>query len=121
MTEAALHRNVAAYLRLALKPPTVWSTLPAGGGGRIRGAQLKAAGLRKGLPDLLVIHPAPAYGGPIVVGLELKTKAGRISPAQREMMQAFLACRAHYILCRSLDEVKQALEFCKIPVRAWPA
>ena len=121
MSEAAFHRAVARYLALALKPPTIWSTIPSGGGGRVRGAQLKAAGLKRGLPDILVMHPAPYYGGPIVVGLELKAKAGRVSPHQREMMQAFLECRAWYVLCRSLDEVARALEFCKIPVHARPA
>lgn len=120
MSEAALHKAVAGYLRVALKPPTVWSTIPSGGGGRVRGALLKAAGLQRGLPDLLVMHPAKE-GGPIVVGLELKTKAGRISPEQKTMMQAFTDCRAWYVLCRSIDEVEKALRFCKVPLHARPS
>lgn len=120
MSEQALHRAVAAYLRVALKPPTVFSTIPSGGGGRVRGGQLKAMGLVCGLPDILVMHPAKT-GGPIVVGLELKTKVGRLSPDQRAMMQAFVDCRAWYILCRSLDEVRDALEFCRVPLHARPS
>ena len=118
MSEARFHRSVADYLRHALKPPTVWSTIPSGGGGAIRGAQLKAAGLQRGLPDLIVMHPGRAGGGPIVLGLELKAKAGRISPEQRAMMDAFVACRAWYVLCRTLDEVEGALTFVGIPTHA---
>ena len=119
-TERAFHVQVAAYLRVALKPPTVWSTIPSGGGGRVRGALLKAAGLQRGLPDVLVMHPA-REGGPIVVGIELKVRKNRLSPDQRAMMQAFVDCRAWYILCRSLDEVRDALEFCRVPLHARPS
>lgn len=120
MSEAAFHRSVARYLDVALHPPTIWSTIPSGGGGRIRGAQLKAMGLKRGLPDMLVIHPHWP-GGPIVVGLELKAKAGRVSPDQKAMMQAFTDCRAHYVLCRTVDEVAKALDFCKVPLMARPS
>lgn len=119
--EHVLQVAVAGYLRVALKPPTVWSTIPSGGGGRVRGAQLKAAGLQRGLPDILVMHPAPNGQGPIVIGLELKAKRGRISPEQRTMLRAFHDCRAWYVLCRSLDEVAGTLEWCKVPLHARPA
>lgn len=69
--EERLHRAVAAYLRVALQPPAIWSTFPAGGGGRIRGAKLKAMGLARGWPDILVLYPG-GHMLTLVIGIELK-------------------------------------------------
>jgi len=113
MTEAQFHKQVADYLRVALRPPTVWTTIPAGGGGAIRGAQLKARGLQPGWPDIIIIDR-----GPNVIGLELKTKVGKQSPEQRFIAQAFKDVEAWYILARTLDEVERALAFCKVPLFA---
>jgi hypothetical protein len=113
MTEQQLHRAVAQFLARALKPPTTWTTIPAGGGGRIRGAQLKAMGLQPGWPDLLIIDR-----GPNVIGIELKAKKGTQAPAQRMIAQAFKEVEAWYILCRSVEEVEKALRYCKVPLHA---
>lgn len=113
MTEAQLHKSVADYLRVALRPPTTWTTMPAGGGGRVRGAQLKARGLAPGWPDIIVLDR-----GPNVIGIELKVKKNDQSPAQRLIAQAFKDVQAWYILCRSVEEVEKALRFCKVPVHA---
>lgn len=111
--EQQLHKAVADYLRVALRPPTTWTTMPAGGGGRIRGAQLKAMGLQPGWPYIIVLDR-----GPNVIGLELKTKVGKQQPAQRMIAQAFKDVQAWYILCRSVEEVERALIFCKVPLFA---
>ena len=113
MSEAQLHRAVARFLDVALKPPTTWTTIPSGGGGRIRGAQLKAMGLQPGWPDLLIIDR-----GPNVIGIELKVKKNDQSPAQRMIAQAFKDVQAWYILCRSVEEVERALRFCKVQLHA---
>ena len=113
MTEAQLHRAVAQFLRRALRPPTTWTTMPAGGGGRIRGAQLKAMGLQPGWPDIIVLD-----SGPNVIGIELKVKKNDQSPAQRMIAQAFKDVQAWYILCRSVEEVEKALRFCKVKLYA---
>lgn len=111
VSEAALHRSVAEFLRAALRHPTVWTTIPAGGGGKIRGAQLKAQGLQPGWPDILIIDR-----GPNVIGIELKAKTGTQSPAQKMIARAFADVQAWYILCRTVDEVERALRFCKVPL-----
>ena len=117
MSEHALHVAVAAYLRVALRPPTMWTTIGHGGGGRVRGAMLKAAGVQPGWPDLLVIHHDEA--GHRVLGIELKRKGGgRQSPAQREVEHAFHMAKCWYVLCRSVEEVENALRYVGIPVRA---
>lgn len=106
MSESALHRAVAEYLDVVVKPPLFWTTIAHGGGGRVRGAQLKAMGLKKGWPDLLIIGP-----GPNVLGIELKAEKGRQSPEQREVETAFKNCAAWYVLCRSVQEVDRAVAF----------
>ena len=120
--ERSLHAAVAQFLRLALRPPTTWTTFPAGGGGLERGRLLARLGLRPGWPDILVLHPAPAAvdGGrrAIVLGLELKTETGRQSPAQRCVAADFDAAGAAYLLCRSLDDVQAALLRAGVPVAA---
>lgn len=113
MTEAALHRSVARYLSLALVPPAWFTTFPAGGGGKVRGAKLKAAGLRAGMPDLLVFAPSGK-----LVGLELKTPIGRLSAEQVATHVAFRACGFSAFVCRSLEDVQAALDLARIPHRA---
>lgn len=116
--EAALHRAVAGFLRAALKPPTIFTTFPAGGGGRVRGAQLKAMGLAKGFPDLIVVHPALHPGFSLVVGLELKAGRGRLSPEQVAMRGAFGRAGAFYFVCRSVEDVEAALWEAQVPLHA---
>lgn len=111
--EQQLQISVAAFLRLALKPPTIWTAFPAGGGGRTRGAFLKAMGLQAGWPDILIIDR-----GPNVIGIELKAKTGTHTPAQKMIARAFHDVQAWYILCRSLEEVERALRFCKVDLHA---
>lgn len=114
--EEQLHRAVADYLRVALQPPTIWTTFPAGGGGRVRGAKLKAMGMQPGWPDILIMWPDD--NGPRVLGIELKGGKGRLSPAQREMFMAFTGAFCTYVVCRSVDDVAKSLSGFDVPHRA---
>lgn len=117
--EQALQIAVAQYLGHALKPPTIWTAFPAGGGGRIRGAFLKAMGLKAGWPDILVIDPAAtSYHRSLVVGIELKAEKGRMSNSQEAVRASFVAAGAHWYLARSLDEVEGFLRGVGIPLHA---
>ena len=118
--EAQLQESVAAYLRFALRPPTIWTAIAHGvwfgwdrEKARTLGRRLYAAGLNKGWPDMLILHP-----GPIVLGLELKSQTGRLTPEQRDLMESFSTLGAHFTVCRSVEEVQDALESCRIPIRA---
>lgn len=106
LNEAQLHRLVAQYLDAVLRPPAIWTTIGHGGGGRVRGAQLKAMGLKKGWPDVLVMAP-----GPKVLGIELKGNGGKISPEQAAMERRFFDVGAWYITAWSIDDVERALKF----------
>lgn len=87
-SEAQEHAALANWLSLIERrtPGLWWTTIPLGGGGRIRGAQIKRAGARKGTPDLLIV-----YRGRTVF-IELKRQ--RLSRVQPEQA----ACHADIIL-----------------------
>jgi hypothetical protein len=106
VSEEILHRHVAQFLDVVIKPPMIWTTIPAGGGGLIRGAKLKAMGLKKGWPDILIIAP-----GPVVLGIELKRADGKQSDEQRAVEVGLLGCGAQYVVCRSVEEVQRAVHF----------
>lgn len=111
--EQQLQIAVAAYLRVALKPPTIWTAIGHGGGGKVRGAILKAMGVQAGWPDILVISPDR-----IIVAIELKSKRGKQSPEQHATAIALRLCRADYFLCKSINDVELALTCCNVPLHA---
>lgn len=113
--ERALHNAVAAFLRVALPPEYVWTTFPAGGGGKIRGAQLQAMGLRQGWPDVQILSP---YGLSHFIGIELKAAKGRLSPAQIECHQDIERAGGDVIVCRSVEEVETALRMRGVALKA---
>jgi len=116
--ETVLHLAVASYLRVALRPPTLWFTLDSGAGRMTPAAAglLKARGGVRGLPDLMVMHPDGILTA--VLGIELKAGKGRASAAQGAMAAQFDLANAHYIFCRSLEEVEGALVTAGIPLFA---
>lgn len=112
MTEAELHRAVAKYLAHALPLRCVWTTVGHGGGGRVRGAHLKAAGVRAGWPDVQL-----CWDGRLLC-VELKAPKGRVSDAQRACHDDLIAAGAGVAVCRSIADVEAALREWGIPLRA---
>jgi len=108
-SEQSLHRAVAQYLDAALPKSMFWTTFPAGGGGRIRGAQLKAMGLRAGVPDLLIMWNAATLGILQVGWIELKAKRGMVSMVQDIVHHDLRRMGCHVACCRSLDDVQETL------------
>lgn len=117
MTEEQLHRSVADFLRVALFAPSFMTTFPAGGGGKVRGAKLKAMGLKAGMPDVMVFAQ-DMNRRPVVIGIELKGAKGRVSEAQRETLTRIKQIGFAIYICRSLSEVIEALNDEGIPLRA---
>jgi hypothetical protein len=114
--EQKLQIQVADFLRVALRPPTIWTAFPAGGGGRVRGALLKAMGLQAGWPDILILHPEDNYT--FVLGIELKAAKGTLSPSQKEIRTAFKSAGAVCVMCRDLDMLQTHLRAHGIPLHA---
>lgn len=65
------------------------------------GAKRKAMGMRPGFPDFILLLP---HAGKPYLCIELKTKKGRQSEAQRIYQQHVEACGGAYEIVRSLDE-----------------
>ena len=105
-TEADLHRAVADFLALALPENVVWTTFPAGGGGKVRGASLKRAGLKPGWPDILLVVPPRGR----LVGIELKLKGRKPSKVQARVHEQLTLAGAVVTTCRSLEGVQHFLE-----------
>jgi hypothetical protein len=102
--EDALHKAVADFLSIALSSPEWWTTFPAGGGGVARGAQLKAKGLKAGVPDLLFIKQGRAYW------IELKSKRrGIVSDDQRLTAVDLRGALCPWAVCRTVEEVEERL------------
>lgn len=117
--EQDLQKAVSQFLTLALThPQTFWTAFPAGGGGKARGGQLKAMGLKAGVPDLLIIDRGR------VLWIELKTDAndaagtqrGKLSQAQKQAQEALRMAGCWIITCRSVDEVENVLRSWKVPM-----
>lgn len=113
MNEEQLHRAVAEYLTTVIDSSVVeWSTFPAGGGGRVRGAKLKAMGLRPGLGDILILPR-----GRCACWIELKAAKGTVKPEQKAMHQRLRDLGCLVAVCRSVDEVEGVLKAWMIPMR----
>jgi hypothetical protein len=111
MTEAALHRQVAKFLDAALCPEVFWTTIDHAGGGKVLGAQRKARGARKGIPDVLLVHQSKAFW------IELKTAKGRVSEAQKEVGGHLVIAGCPVTVARSLEEVQSAVLKWDLPLR----
>lgn len=102
--EAALHRAVAKYLDDALPKSHAWNTFPAGGGGKIRGAQLRAMGLKPGWPDIVIFSPDG-----VTYWIELKSPKGRLSKEQTFTHRKLLSLGHVITIARSLIDVVRFL------------
>ncbi|MDX6770215.1 MAG: hypothetical protein SF051_11840, partial [Elusimicrobiota bacterium] len=82
--EEALQRQVAAFLDARL-PPDCRHTHLASGGLRSKAVagKLKAAGVRRGAPDHVIVAPHALCGQGATVWLELKSEDGRLSEDQK--------------------------------------
>ncbi len=112
--EARLHKAAADYLDRILPPKCWWSTIPAGGGGLIRGAILKRLGYAAGTPDLLICFAGKAHF------IELKAKKGRLSAEQVGQHEALNEANVPVEVCRSITDIGGALSRWQIPTRESP-
>jgi hypothetical protein len=126
--ERDIHKGCARALDLLLLPPAVWACYPAGATQlsapqRARYAEL---GLKRGWPDLLILH-----GG--LYGIELKRRGGRVSKTtivhtrrgsprellgQEDMFPRLIAAgMTEIVIAHSVDEVLGHLTRWGVPLR----
>lgn len=114
--EEALQRACVQLLRLCPAPPEgpLWWASTNQRGTRKPWEQgiLTALGLRPGVPDLLLLWKGR------LVGIELKSARGRMSPAQEEFHRLLTLAGGVAHVCRSLDEFSGLLGVLGIPCPA---
>lgn len=126
--ELELHETLAKVLDVVLLPPAVWATYPAGATqlSPQQHARYSRVGLKRGWPDIIVIHGR-------VFGLELKrygaglsrTRIGRtrrgsprIYEGQADVFRRLEAAGMTIGVARSVDEALALLRGWGVPLRA---
>lgn len=101
--EHTLQVEIVEMLRKKLKKKVLFTAFPAGGGGRVRGAKLKKAGLQAGWPDIQFIYQGSYYG------LEIKTTTGRLSPAQIDLHKRLTDDGCSVAVARSVSDALEII------------
>ena len=109
--------RLAALLQHYLDPSTAfWSALENQPRTRLAGILQRRRGTRAGLPDLIVICGRP----PVFV--EVKSRAGIASKAQKQVRQELVAVGCHWWMARSARAALAALHRSGVPFRRqWTA
>lgn len=111
--EEALQMQVVKFLSLALAGNSEFFAVPNGGKRNFREAQrLKAAGVKAGVPDLIVINDGCA------IGIELKVGKNNLTEVQSAYHDRLRRARCPVSVCRSLDDVEAVLRAAGVPLRA---
>lgn len=92
--------------------PLLWAHVPNGGARHPAVArQLRAAGVKAGVPDVLIFDPPPLCGTHVGTALELKrAKGGRASDLQRDWLKALAERGWAVSVEHGADAAIQALE-----------
>ena len=113
-SEHALQVAVAHMLTVVLDPAlTYWTALDHGAGWMTPASAglRRARGVKRGLPDIIILFKSG------LLGIELKSNKGRLSPEQFETGEAWSALGHDVVVARSLEDVQEILEAWEIPMR----
>lgn len=111
--ESDFQRSLVKFLQVALPHDALYFSIPNGlMRSRKAAARAVGEGLCAGVPDLCVIHRGRA------LFLELKTKRGVVSQAQRNLQRLLIHCGAQVMTVRSVPEAEAALREACVPLKA---
>ena len=102
MKESVIQRGIIDYLELFSRTNSVYYFRAGAGAVKTQNGRYFKTG-RPGLPDIIV-----CYLGKLI-GLEVKTKTGRQSQAQKQAEQDILQAGGEYHIVRSISDVKEIL------------
>jgi hypothetical protein len=103
--EQIIHRAVVSHLNWRAMPGVFFFHSPNGGKrSKVEGAIFKGLGVKRGVPDLVILYSGQIFG------LEFKSAKGRVSPAQRQAMNAMEVAGARTSIAASVDEALVTLE-----------
>ena len=104
--EDNLQKAAVQLFKFCLPEHIIWFHCPNGEKRSKRtAAKLKAMGVFAGVADLIIVMPGGRVGF-----IELKAPKGVLSQFQKVFGGKCHALDAPYVICRSLDEIKDALE-----------
>ena len=101
--EWALQTELAARLGELLPSDVFWTAVDNQPWSKVAGIRRKRRGCRAGLPDLLLLHDGAT------TGIELKSRVGRVSRAQRVIAREIAAAGGSWFLCRPVRSALVAL------------
>ncbi len=113
--EHSLQVAVAHMLTVVLDPNLTWWSSIDHGVGKLSPATAgirQRRGVRQGIPDILIMWADGKFAG-----IELKINKGTLSPAQIETQDAWIRLGHGYYVAKSLEEVQEILEYCRVPMR----
>lgn len=103
-TEDQLQAAIVALLRVRYRDAIV-AAIPNGGArSKVEAARMKGTGTLAGMPDIVVILP-----GGRTCWLEVKTDAGRLSPAQAEIHYRLVGLGHAVQIVRCIDSACKAV------------
>ena len=91
-----------------------WCHVPNGGQRHVKVAmKLQKAGVKPGVPDILIFTPPPRMPGKIGVAIEMKRRVGgSVSEHQGEWLTELTALGWHTVVCRGYKEAEKVLQEC---------
>ena len=113
-SEHALQVACHHMLTVVLDPAKTWFSSLDHGAGWMTPASAglrKARGVKRGLPDFIILFKSG------LLGIELKSDKGRLSPEQVETAEAWMALGHVITVARSLEDVQEILLAWNIPMR----
>jgi hypothetical protein len=127
VTEHTLHTSVADALDRLLLPPAEWTTFPAGSVPLPPefAVKLSRMGLKRGWPDILVVHHGiyglelKRFGGSLSRTRTVRTRSGapRVLDGQTDTFPRLITAGMRIAVCHSIEEVIAALALWDIPMR----
>lgn len=104
--------HLCKVLEVALPKDALFFAIPNGARRSIvDGAMQKRMGLKKGCPDMAVVHEGKVFF------LELKARDGRVSPDQKDMINLLKIAGAKATVVRTVEQALDALREWGVPLR----
>jgi hypothetical protein len=127
--ERDLQESCASVLDKLILPPAFWFSAAIGATklSPQQAAALSRAGIKRGLPDLLILHVGKLHGvelkrhkGRLSVTRIVRTRRGspRILEGQEDVFPKLEAAGMDIAIAHSVDEMLDALDHWQIPLRS---
>lgn len=106
--EHILQCGCVRWFRLKYPKALIFAIPNGGARNAITGARLKDEGVTAGVPDLFIATPRNKWHGMFV---EMKTRTGRLSEAQKVVSMHVVREGYFFAVCRSFDEFAEKVTF----------